>query len=1165
MVLQNPIQSESSLVDQANSIQNLQPPVEEPKFDRETLYNYARNIEGLRGKELAMFMANISRESGEFTRDKEDGYYKEGNHIGKKFARKFYKKDANGKYTSTLLNQSIKPEDYTKNSKKLFNYVYSNENGNGDVASGDGYRYRGRGYVQITGKANYKKYGKKLKELGILSNEDELVNNPDLAADPRIASAISVEYWKDRIRPKVEALPNQWDNPEALKTAMVGITGKYLTDYYDKTKKTYDEEQKQNYFNSDITEAAAQNAQATAEMEQNIPSDSELQALQNPPTAPTPTPTPTPAPQQSDAGGSSAFALPQEDEEPGFLDTAKKYASKTYDTISDTLFPSAEASPMPDVINIDDLPDDEPSNNQSAPDVINIDDLPDDNTPPKKEEVFAPPRKETSKLKAGLLGGLQGLTFGFADEMEAGLRSILGNKTYEENLPIARKGYKEAQEDQPWTYGGSELGVGIASSFIPVVGQLGAAGVAARAGKAAKDVITAKKGVEAASKGARAAEVLASGAVGGGLGSVGTSEADLLAKQTPEAAAELAKDIGTGALTGAAFGKATQSFGDSETTQKIAKRIRESKPVKAAENLLDTAISGGKDAVEQGRIFIGKPEKVKEVEQAFKAGGFENVKEAQKDVKTLVRAKAKDTRDITKLTNEYNQTKRQLQDEINDVRRTASTERNIQQMELGKQTEPLRKEYNDVKQALNKLGPQIDATEQKIQAQVQQLNKSLDNQSAEAIKNLYDNQIGKINELGKQRDKFLDSSLSKVSADEADAQQLQDAIVDMYSIYKNDYETSIVPVLTKILRNEPRFEQMSNIVTDKNRIANIKDAVLQGKYSKAEVIKMIENAKKELYTPMSNTTPSGVARREAYQILNEKLRTIAPDEYNQFNRELNKFMTTRDVLEDSPLLKGFTVTKTGQKGGQIAETQYMPVTERPSIEKLPKDYLDELQSKGFDVSLLQRQEKILEDALTKEQLLPLETMKAELTIKSNALRRQIQELRSKASMSSAEEQVKLNDLINKKTDDLNLYRSKMTMKLSKMREDLADKYAEKIGQARDNLEALEEQARKETIAYSDLAKSGITADEAARMVSTGTIGRQMPQGFYRLLRPTPMTRIKVYNAISKRFRNPALTAAISPRISQGLTDEDIISLATTHEVDPNELKQVLSEQGMSSP
>ena len=115
MVLQNPIQSESSLVDQANSIQNLQPPVEEPKFDRETLYNYARNIEGLRGKELAMFMANISRESGEFTRDKEDGYYKEGNHIGKKFARKFYKKDANGKYTSTLLNQSIKPEDYTKN------------------------------------------------------------------------------------------------------------------------------------------------------------------------------------------------------------------------------------------------------------------------------------------------------------------------------------------------------------------------------------------------------------------------------------------------------------------------------------------------------------------------------------------------------------------------------------------------------------------------------------------------------------------------------------------------------------------------------------------------------------------------------------------------------------------------------------------------------------------------------------------------------------------------------------------------------------------------------------------------------------------------------------------------------------------------------------------
>lgn len=1163
MVLRNPIQSEPSLVDQANPIQNLQPPVEEPKFDRETLYNYARNVEGLRGKELAMFMANMHRESGGFANAKEDGYYKKGSSIGSTFARKFYKKDADGNYTSTLLNQSIKPEDYTKNSEKLFNYVYANENGNGNVASGDGYRYRGRGYVQLTGKAAYKKYGKKLEDMGLLSNEDDLVNNPDLAADPKIAAAIATEYWKERSRPKVEALPNQWDNPEALKESMKGITGKYLTKYYNKTTPAYDEEQKQNYFNSDIAEAAAQNAQATAEMEQNIPSDSELQALRNPPTAPTPTP--TPAPQPSATGGSSTFALPQEDKEPGFLDTTRKYASKTYDTISDTLFPSAEASPMSDVINIDDLPDDEPSNNQPTQGVINIDDLPDDNTPPKKEEVFAPPRKETSKLKAGILGGLQGLTFGFADELEAVVRSSLGKDTYEQALPKARKGYKEAQEDQPWTYGGSELGVGIASSFIPVVGQLGAAGVAARAGKAAKDVITAKRGVEAASKGARAAEVVASGAVGGGLGSIGTSEADLLAKQTPEAAAQLARDVGTGALTGAAFGKATQSLGGSETTQKIAKRIRESKPVKAAENLLDTAISGGKDAVEQGRIFIGKPEKVKEVEQAFKAGGFENVKRAKKDVKTLVREKAKDTREITKLTNEYNQTKRQLQDEINDVRRAAGAERNLKQMELGKQTEPLRKEYNDVKQTLNKLGPQIDATEQKIQAQVQQLNKSLDNQSAEAIKNLYDNQIGKINELAKQRDKFLDSSLSKVSADEADAQSLQDAITDMYSIYKNDYETAIKPVFRKILKDEPRFAKMANIIDNPETLETLKDTALTSNYTKADMIKMLENAKRELYTPLSDKSPTGVARRNAYQTLNEKLNQIAPDEYNQFNAELNKFMTTRDVLEDSPLLKGFTVTKTGQKGGQIAETQYMPVTERPSIEKLPKDYLDELESKGFDVSLLQRQEKILQDNLTKEQLLPLETMKAELTIKSNTLRRQIQELRSKASMSSAEEQAKLNDLINKKTDDLNLYRSKMTMKLSKMREDLADKYAEKIGQARDNLEALEEQARKETIAYSDLAKSGLTADEAARMVSTGTIGRQMPQGVYRLLRPTPMTRIKVYNAISKRFRNPALTAAISPRISQGLTDEDIMSLATTHEVDPNELKQVLTEQGMSAP
>ena len=72
---------------------------------------------------------------------------------------------------------------YTATSQQdYFNFWYSGVNGNGDYASGDGYLYRGRGYVQITGRGNYAALG---MALGI-----DLVNNPDLALDPATAYQI---------------------------------------------------------------------------------------------------------------------------------------------------------------------------------------------------------------------------------------------------------------------------------------------------------------------------------------------------------------------------------------------------------------------------------------------------------------------------------------------------------------------------------------------------------------------------------------------------------------------------------------------------------------------------------------------------------------------------------------------------------------------------------------------------------------------------------------------------------------------------------------------------------------------------------------------------------------------------------------------------------------
>ena len=70
------------------------------------------------------------------------------------------------------------------------NSVYGNRMGNGPPSSGDGFRYRGRGLIQITGTNNYKKYGG-------LAGVD-IYNNADMANDPIIATKLAVAYIKSK-------------------------------------------------------------------------------------------------------------------------------------------------------------------------------------------------------------------------------------------------------------------------------------------------------------------------------------------------------------------------------------------------------------------------------------------------------------------------------------------------------------------------------------------------------------------------------------------------------------------------------------------------------------------------------------------------------------------------------------------------------------------------------------------------------------------------------------------------------------------------------------------------------------------------------------------------------------------------------------------------------
>jgi putative chitinase len=74
-----------------------------------------------------------------------------------------------------------------KGEQAIANRVYANRMGNGDEASGDGWRYRGSGYVQLTGRDNYERFG-------AIVNMD-LVGNPELARDPKTAAVLAFAFW----------------------------------------------------------------------------------------------------------------------------------------------------------------------------------------------------------------------------------------------------------------------------------------------------------------------------------------------------------------------------------------------------------------------------------------------------------------------------------------------------------------------------------------------------------------------------------------------------------------------------------------------------------------------------------------------------------------------------------------------------------------------------------------------------------------------------------------------------------------------------------------------------------------------------------------------------------------------------------------------------------
>ena len=108
----------------------------------------------------AHFFGQCSHESGNFTVFSENlNYSAEG-------LVKIFKK-----YFPTIASTA----GYARNPEKIANKVYANRMGNGPESSGDGWKFRGRGAIQLTGKENYQKFSDSM-------NRPDVMTNPDIVA-----------------------------------------------------------------------------------------------------------------------------------------------------------------------------------------------------------------------------------------------------------------------------------------------------------------------------------------------------------------------------------------------------------------------------------------------------------------------------------------------------------------------------------------------------------------------------------------------------------------------------------------------------------------------------------------------------------------------------------------------------------------------------------------------------------------------------------------------------------------------------------------------------------------------------------------------------------------------------------------------------------------------
>ena len=150
----------------------------------ESLLHKAAVSAGIVGTELAQFMAQTKHESWNFSRLKEKG-------VGKGYFAKKYDRQYAPKTAKILGNKNI----------------------------GDGEKYHGRGFIQLTGRDNYRMAS---QALGI-----DLLNNPDLAERPDVAAKIAIWYWQTRVKPYINNFNDTKAVTQKINPALRGLQDRH--------------------------------------------------------------------------------------------------------------------------------------------------------------------------------------------------------------------------------------------------------------------------------------------------------------------------------------------------------------------------------------------------------------------------------------------------------------------------------------------------------------------------------------------------------------------------------------------------------------------------------------------------------------------------------------------------------------------------------------------------------------------------------------------------------------------------------------------------------------------------------------------------------------------------------------------------------------------------